>query len=106
MVRLIGVITIFAIFLGFTIANLKNSSDISFGFFTFTEVPVFVSIYFSFVLGMLCAIPLILSVKKKREKSLKKTKGDPSSGWHGTDSAMDNTNPRKTKKEKSSYGID
>jgi hypothetical protein len=55
--------------------NLENKCDISFGFTMLEEVPVFITIFVSFVLGVFCAIPLVWHIKKKRmEKALKNPK--------------------------------
>jgi len=100
MIRLILFIVIFGVFLAFIIFNLDNKCDISLGIMTFNDIPVFLSSFFSFVVGMLFAIPLIVSFGKKRKKnsmpeSSKKMMKD---GQHqGTD---------EIKKEKSPYGID
>ncbi|MDR1174884.1 MAG: hypothetical protein LBK83_05380 [Treponema sp.] len=64
--RLIGFILIFAIFLVFIAFNLQNSCDISLIFRVFPEVPVYLTAFSSFILGMLCAIPFILGIGKKK----------------------------------------
>jgi len=66
--RLIAFILICAIFLAFVALNLENKSDVSFGFRTFTEIPVFFTAFASFVFGMLFAIPFVLSFGRKRKK--------------------------------------
>ena len=67
--RLIVFIVIFAVFLVFITFNLENKCDISFGFKVIPDVPVFVTVFSSFVLGIFCALPLILHIKKGfREK--------------------------------------
>ena len=74
MIRLILVFLIFGIFLAFIIFNLENSCDVSLGFFTFTGIPVFLTAIFSFLFGMLFAIPLVASLFfKKRKKSSPET---------------------------------
>jgi uncharacterized integral membrane protein len=65
--RLIVFIVIFALFLAFIVFNLDNRSDVSFGFTTFGEIPVFLTAFSSFMLGMLFCIPFFLSIKKKRK---------------------------------------
>jgi len=65
--RLIVFIAVFAVFLVFVSFNLENRCDISFGFAKLRDVPVFVTIFSSFVLGLLCAIPLVVYIKKRRE---------------------------------------
>ncbi|GHV96763.1 hypothetical protein AGMMS50293_30830 [Spirochaetia bacterium] len=66
--RLIGFIIIFAIFLVFIAFNLGNKCDISFGFKTFTEVPVFLTAFSSFIVGMLCALPIAIKSRRKTGK--------------------------------------
>ena len=63
--RLILFILIFALFLTFITFNLENKCDISFGFVRISDIPVFVTIFVSFVLGLISAIPLVLHIKKK-----------------------------------------
>ena len=64
--RLIIFIAIFAVFLVFISFNLENRCDISFGFAKLSEVPVFITIFTSFVLGIFCSLPLIMHIKKRR----------------------------------------
>jgi hypothetical protein len=67
MARLIGFILIFVVFLTFIILNLGNSCDISFGFKTIPQVPVFITAFSSFVLGMLFAVPFALTLGRKKQ---------------------------------------
>ncbi|MDR1618367.1 MAG: hypothetical protein LBS06_04890 [Treponema sp.] len=80
--RLIGWILILGVFLMFIALNLGNSCGISFGFYTFSNVPVYLTALSSFALGLLCAIPVMISIhvgkkkggpaKEKKEKGRKK----------------------------------
>jgi uncharacterized integral membrane protein len=74
---LIGFIFIFAVFLVFIAFNLGNSCDISFGFRVFPGVPVYLTAFSAFVLGMLAAIPFMLSFgfKKGRDRARKSLEG-------------------------------
>jgi len=75
--RLILTIVIFIIFMIFAAFNLgdANRCDISFGFKEFKQVPVFLTVFFSFVTGFICATPLVLHMRKKRgDKPVKKMK--------------------------------
>ena len=65
--RLIVFIAVFAVFLVFIAFNLENKCDISFGFAKLSDVPVFITIFTSFVLGLLCALPLVFHIKKRKE---------------------------------------
>jgi hypothetical protein len=67
MARLIGFILVFVLFLTFIILNLGNSCDISFGFKTIPQVPVFITAFSSFVLGMLVTMPFALTLGRKKQ---------------------------------------
>ena len=74
--RLVGFIIVFAVFLVFILSNLGNKCDISFinSEWTLKEVPVFLTVFASFMTGMLCSIPLIVSVHIKHKKGQPKLK--------------------------------
>ena len=70
--RLIVFIVLFAVFLVFISFNLENKCDISFGFTVIPGVPVFLTIFFSFVTGLVCSLPFALwAGKRRRQKALK-----------------------------------
>ena len=69
MIRLIAFILIFAVLLSFIIFNLDNRCDVSLGFSTFKDIPVFLTAFFAFVLGMLFTVPMVFSMGRKRKKS-------------------------------------
>jgi len=64
--RLIIFIVLLTPFLIFIAFNVNHKCDISFGFKVFQEVPVFITIFCSFVLGMICTLPFIVVARKKR----------------------------------------
>ncbi len=66
------VLVLATLFIGF---NLDNSCNVSFGVYTFENVPVFMSILLSFAAGILVMIPFLLI--KPRVKSAKKTHNSP-----------------------------
>jgi len=68
MVRIIVFILIFAIFLAFIVFNLGNKCNVSLGLIEFNDIPVFLTAFFSFVLGMCFTIPLILSKGRRKNK--------------------------------------
>ena len=100
MARLIALIVIFVVFLAFIVLNLDNKCDISFGFTSLEEVPVFLSALASFVLGMLVTVPLLLFRGKKPEKREKPALPKPFK------KAKVSELPDEIKKEDSPYGID
>jgi len=65
--RLIQFIVIFVLFFFFIMFNLKNTCDISFGFAAIKDLPVFITAFSSFIIGLLCALPLAIG-RKLREK--------------------------------------
>jgi uncharacterized integral membrane protein len=71
--RLLGFILIFAVFLAFIVFNLDNRCNVSFGFTMLKDMPVFITAFVSFFLGMLCAVPFIVSLHRKKEKARLKT---------------------------------
>lgn len=79
--RLIAFILMCALFLIFVVLNLENSSDVSFGFREFYAIPVFLIAFSSFVLGMLFAVPFVLSFGKKR-KSAPQSPPSPPPDFH------------------------
>jgi hypothetical protein len=66
MVRLIGFILIFVVFLTFIVLNLDNRCDISFGFKTIPQVPVFITAFSSFVFGLLFIVPFAITLGKRK----------------------------------------
>jgi len=73
--RLIIAIVVFAVLLVFVTFNLDNRCDISFGFGVIPSVPVFITVFFSFIFGLFCALPFALLKRKKyREKPAKEVK--------------------------------
>ena len=66
-------LVILLLFAGF---NIKNVSDISFGFYELKDVPIFISLLFSFILGIVFSIPLMISsrLKKKNPENQKEAK--------------------------------
>ena len=58
------VLTLVVLFAGF---NITNESDISFGFYTLTKVPVFLSLFIAFLLGTFLVLPF--AVRKRNAKA-------------------------------------
>jgi uncharacterized integral membrane protein len=79
--RLVVLIVILGILLSFIGFNLDNTCDISFGFASFTKVPIFLTVFVSFILGMFCSLPFfLLNAFKKSKKEKKDQKGPPAEG--------------------------
>ena len=113
---LLTFIVICGLFLVFILFNLDNKSDVSFGFRVFSDIPVFLTAFSSFVLGMVFAVPFVLSFWKRKKKSPGAEPSDLSSppkglkklfGRKNKSQAMDFADsPDDIKKENSPYGID
>jgi len=59
--RLIGIAIGIGLLVAFISLNLHNVCDISFGFFTLSGIPVFLTILTSFALGLIAALPTVFS---------------------------------------------
>lgn len=66
--RLIVFIVVFSVFLAFVTFNLENACDISFGFTKIPGVPVFLTIFVSFIFGLLCTLPFVFLRAGKKHK--------------------------------------
>ena len=86
--RLVGTVIILGIILLFIGFNLENRCDISFGFTTLTNTPVYLTAFSAFVLGLFCAIPFAISLRRK-STGKKTQEADPAG-------ALD-SNPEKKK---------
>jgi len=73
--RLIQFIILFAILFLFIIFNLENKCDINFGFKSYSDVPVFLTVFFSFFIGMLCTFPFIFASKARKNARIAREKG-------------------------------
>jgi uncharacterized integral membrane protein len=66
--RLLGFIILCGIFLIFIGFNQDNPCTIWFGV-EIKDVPIYLPVFTAFVLGMLCSIPFIVSLRRKKEKA-------------------------------------
>jgi uncharacterized integral membrane protein len=67
--RLLGFIILCGIFLVFIGFNLENRCTISFGFTEIRDAPIYLTVFTSFVFGLLCSIPFIVSFRRKKGKA-------------------------------------
>jgi len=104
MIRIIVFILVFVFFLAFIILNLENKCDVSFGFTTIKDFPIFLSVLSSFVLGMFITIPMML-IRKKKPESLPEQKSMFSIFGPSKKAELKSV-PDDIKKEDSPYGID
>lgn len=66
--RLIGTIILLILVTIFAGVNLDNKCDITFIFYTFEKVPVFMTVIVSFAIGVLLMMPFTLGRKKKKNQ--------------------------------------
>lgn len=69
--RLIAFITILGLVVIFAGFNINNSSDVSFGFAVVEEVPIFISLFFAFVVGVVVMVPFVIGRTRKRRSPKK-----------------------------------
>jgi len=72
--RLVVFIIIFSIFLAFITLNLENKCDINIGFNKYENVPVFLTVFISFIAGFIFALPLVFWAGKKKTVDTEKSK--------------------------------
>jgi uncharacterized membrane protein YciS (DUF1049 family) len=65
--RLIVIIIVLAVFLAFITLNLDNKCDISFGFKTIKDVPVYLTVFSFYALGLLTSLPFFIRKKIKND---------------------------------------
>jgi len=75
--RLIVFIVLFVAFFLFITFNLDNRCDINFVFKVISDVPVFITAFFSFIAGMLCALPFMFSIKSRKKEKAAQDAGSP-----------------------------
>lgn len=77
--RLVLFLVVLAVVVAFAGFNIQNVASISFGFYTLESVPVFLSLFAAFFLGVLVMLPFTLRKRGKKGKQSKKastTAGD------------------------------
>jgi len=74
--KLIGFLTVLLLVTFFIGFNLDNRCDISLVFYTFRNVPIFVSLLFAYACGALTLIPFFIVALSKAGKKAASTKLD------------------------------
>lgn len=71
-------LVVFLVILGFVVFfagfNIENASDVSFGFYTLSDVPIFISLFIAFLVGVLIMLPFVVGTSKSKQKKHKKKK--------------------------------
>ena len=73
MIFFLAILAVVVFFAGF---NITNVSDISFGFYTAPDVPIFISLFIAFMAGALIMIPFVAK-KKKIKRGKPRIEDDP-----------------------------
>jgi uncharacterized integral membrane protein len=81
--RLIGFVLLGIAFLCFIGVNLENRCDISFGFYSFSQVPVFLTALSAFVLGLFMALVISFRSGPRRKNKAKLSAGQNSERKRG-----------------------
>lgn len=61
-------IVVVVLFIGF---NIDNKCNISLGVYTFSDVPIFMSIFLSFALGVFVMVPFLFGRKPRKDRKEK-----------------------------------
>ena len=77
--RLVVFIVILGLVVVFAGFNISNVSDVSFGFYKATDVPIFISLFFAFLIGVIIMVPFAVGRKKILGKKGKSTGVEDSS---------------------------
>jgi Flp pilus assembly protein protease CpaA len=109
--KLIQFIILFAVFLFFIGFNLENKCDIKFGTekMVLKDVPVYFTVFCSFIIGMLCALPFVLSFRSRRKANAAQGKGllaKMTSKNKEEQTKAVKENPDSVLFDKNNYGID
>ncbi|MDR3304380.1 MAG: hypothetical protein LBS86_08230 [Treponema sp.] len=80
MIRLLGLIIVFGVMLFFIVLNTgdTNKCDIKYWFgenAVLRQVPVFLTVFISFALGMICAFPVTFFIRLGKKKRAEKKAG-------------------------------
>jgi hypothetical protein len=84
---------------------MNNRCDISFGFVTYKDIPIFVSALFSFVLGMLFTLPMIISLRMRKKEIAPPEPGRLKKKFKKEKKPVSDLE-EEIKRDDSSYGID
>ncbi len=76
--KLIVFLVVVGLILAFVGFNAANVSDVSFGFYRFDDVPIFISLFVAFFLGVLVTLPFTFRRRSTRapKQPKKKVGGD------------------------------
>ena len=99
--RLIVVVVLMGVMIAFIGLNLENRADVSFGFYRFEQIPIFISLFVSFIVGVVVMLPFTFGRRRSRskieknpaEKQLEKPKKTRGFGRKGKDTSQQPASP-------------
>ena len=71
--RLIFVVILMGVVVTFIGLNLENRADVSFGFYRFEQVPIFISLFAAFLAGVVVMIPFTFGFRRRRKEKARIT---------------------------------
>mgnify|MGYP006305854057 CR=1 FL=1 len=78
--KMIFFLVILAFVVFFAGFNITNVSDISFGFYTIEDVPIFISLFIAFIVGALVMIPFVARSRGAAKEKKKPQDNSQASG--------------------------
>ncbi|MFP4432449.1 MAG: hypothetical protein ACOCW6_10580 [Spirochaetota bacterium] len=72
--KLFFVILLLGLVVTFVGLNAQNSTDISFGFTTLSDIPIYISLFSAFFIGVLITLPFTFRRRSKSNKEPKEPK--------------------------------
>ncbi len=67
--KLVFYLVLLGLVLAFVGLNLGNTTDISFGFVSFSDVPVFMSLFVAFFFGVAIALPAAIRTSSRKTRA-------------------------------------
>jgi uncharacterized integral membrane protein len=107
--RLIGFILALALITVFIGFNLDNACDLSFGFLRIAKVPVYLTVFASFVAGMIAVLPFTFAHAARRRKAAKAARSGRSAhsaGPSGRGGRRGGSSSSEAELDDGAYGVD
>ncbi len=74
--KLLFYLVLLGVILAFVGLNLGNTTDISLGFIVFEDVPVFMSLFVAFFLGVAVTVPVVMQSSSRKTKERTERRSD------------------------------
>lgn len=84
--KLIAFLVLLGLILAFVGFNAGNVSDISFGFHRYEDVPIFVSLFSAFFIGVLVTLPFTIRRRSTKERKRPKNEQGGDGSANGSNS--------------------